>query len=296
MRKFALLVALLASPASSQVVDREDPLTKPIAEEYARRWLDPQPPVRLHGQSYFVGFKGLSVVLIKTSKGLILIDGAVPQAVGTVQASIRKLGFDPADIRLILSTEPHYDHAGGIAALARDSGAMTLAAAPAIASLQSGRADESDPQHDDLVAMPGIQKVRAISDGEAIRLGDTVVTAHATPGHTPGSMSWSWRSCEDRDCSTLVFASSLNPISSADYRFTDQPGAVLRFRRSIGRVRGLKCDLLITSHPDNALLERMSAQVETGVRPPPEDGGACRRFADDSLKRLEKRLADEAAD
>lgn len=296
MKKFALLLACIAAPASSQVAGSVDPLTRPVAEEYSRQWLGPQVPVRLHGQSYFVGFQGLSIVLIRTSKGLILIDGAVPQAVGTIQANIRNLGFDPADIRLILSTEPHYDHAGGMAALARDSGATVLAGAPALAALRTGRPDRADPQHDDLVAIPGIARLRAVRDGEAIRLGNMVVTANATPGHTAGSMSWSWKSCEDRKCATLVFASSLNPISSDGYRFTDRPADVRRFRTSIDRVRGFPCDLLITSHPDGDLLKRMAATVSQRSRPPLTDDTACRRFGDQALERLEKRLANERAE
>lgn len=82
---------------------------------------------------------------IKTNAGLILIDGAVPQAVRDVEANIRALGFSIRDVKLILSTEPHFDHAGGLAALARDSGATVVASAPATTVLRTGGIDPADP-------------------------------------------------------------------------------------------------------------------------------------------------------
>src|ERR1700761_8661112 len=135
----SLAAALAGSAATSQASD--DPLLRPIAPDYAARWLTPQAPVRVYGNAWLVGFGGLSVGLIKTDAGLILIDGALPQSVGAVEANIRTLGFDPKQIRYILSTEPHYDHASGIAALARDSGATVIASVPAAKVLRQGHSD-----------------------------------------------------------------------------------------------------------------------------------------------------------
>jgi metallo-beta-lactamase class B len=127
----AAFVAAVLIGQSARAHEADDALTRAIAPDFAQRWLAPLPPARLHGDTYYVGFAGLGVVLIRTNDGLILIDGAVPQAVREVEANIRLLGFRVEDIRYILSTEPHWDHAGGIAALARDSGATVVASAPA---------------------------------------------------------------------------------------------------------------------------------------------------------------------
>lgn len=102
----------VAAPAT------DDPLTRPMAVERAQEWLKPLPPEKIFGTSYLVGFGGLSVALIDSGDGLILIDGALPQAAPMILDNVRRLGFDPKDIKFILSTEPHYDHAGGLAALA----------------------------------------------------------------------------------------------------------------------------------------------------------------------------------
>jgi metallo-beta-lactamase class B len=124
------------------------------------------------------------------------------------------------------------------------------------------------------------------------------VTAHATPGHTAGSMSWTWTSCERRVCKAVVFGSSLNPVSSDGYRFSDPKNApvVADFRRSLATMRGLKCDVLISAHPDQSGGDERLARARRGEKPNPFlDPGACRAYADRYAARLDKRLADERA-
>ena len=108
-RKTMLLGISLAGMLLAGAAAPDDPLLRPIAPDHARQWLTPQAPARLYGGTYLVGFGGLSVALIRTRAGLILIDGAVPQAVPDIEAHIRALGFSIRDVKLILSTEPHYD-------------------------------------------------------------------------------------------------------------------------------------------------------------------------------------------
>ena len=124
-----LLAALALLPLSCSALAQaaDDPLTRPIASPYAEQWNRPQQPVRIHGDTYYVGVGGLSVVLIHTQAGLILIDGALPQSVAAIKEHIGELGFRLEDIKFILNTEAHFDHSGGIAALARDSGAQVVA-------------------------------------------------------------------------------------------------------------------------------------------------------------------------
>ena len=289
------LLTLLSGPAGGQAAaDRDDPLLRPIAEQYAARWLKPQKPVRLFGQSYYVGFKGLSVVLVRTSAGLILFDGGVPQSVRALQANIRALGFDPKQIKYIFVTEPHWDHAGGVAALARDSGATVIAGAAAVTELRTGNVGADDPQASIHAPMPGVARVRGVRDGEQVRLGGVTVTARATPGHTRGSMSWSWRSCESKRCATLVFAASINPVSADDYRFTAHPERVALLRRGAEKLAQQRCDIAIPSHPDtNDTLKHLAALERSRTPNPLLDKDACRSLAATYAKRLDARLAKE---
>lgn len=276
------LAVLLASGVWSR--NTVDPLLRPIGSEYAARWLKPQAPNRVFGNTYLVGFSGLSVALIQTSAGLILIDGALPQAVPEIEANIRRLGFDPSDVKLILSTEPHYDHAGGLAALARHSGATIVASAQAARVLGRGRSLPDDPQAGSLPSFPAIGRVRVVRDGERLRLGGTVVTARATPGHTSGSMSWTWLSCEAGRCVHTVFGSSLNPVAAEGYRFSDprHRQVVAAFRRSFAVMRALPCDILLAAHPENSGGDAKFARQQQRREPNPYvDRNACRAYADE---------------
>lgn len=288
---FAALLLLATSTSQAP----PDPLTMPIASPYAAQWLRPAAPVRIHGDTYYVGFGGLAIVLIDTGAGLILVDGALPQSVAALEANMRQLGFDVKDVRAILSTEAHFDHAGGIAALARDSGAVTLASAAGAGALRSGHAPADDPQAGAIAAFPAVARVRAMADGATYTLGDTTITAHATPGHTPGSMSWRWRSCEQAQCVNVVFGASLNAVSRDAYQF-GAPGhtaALAAFRAGIARFAQLPCDILVTAHPDHSGFDRKLLQA-----PGPQrfiDPAACRNDAEKYRHNLDARLAREAA-
>lgn len=297
---FAAAAALLAACAEAAPAEPQaagpDPLLAPIAEEHARQWLGPREPVRIHGNSWLVGFEGLEVGLIDTGDGLILIDGAVPQAVPALIDNLARAGFRLQDVKYILSTEPHYDHSGGIAALARDSGATVVASPEAAEVLARGRSGRDDPQFALLPPFPAVSRLKPMADGETLTLGSVTVTARATPGHTPGSMSWSWRSCEGDDCRDVVFASSLNPISADGYLYSAPGSRALHdgFRRTFARVRELPCDILISSHPAAADVDDRLARYRRNPEPNPFiDPGACRAYADRYERLFDRRLARE---
>lgn len=286
MMKMIALALWMIGAAGACEAATDDPLTKPMAVERAKEWLKPLPPERIFGTSYLVGFGGLSVALIDTGDGLVLIDGALPQAAPAILANVRTLGFDPADIKYILSTEPHWDHGGGFAALARDTGATVVASARGAEGLRAGAMAADDPQLAYGGTWPGVERLRVVKDGEVLKLGKIAITAQATPGHTMGSMSWSWQACEAAACKAVVFASSLNPVTADGYRYTSAAGApfVAGFGASYRRMDALPCDILISAHPDNAGEGRYN-----------DKPGACRAYADRSRGLLAKRLAGERA-
>ncbi len=266
-------ISLLGQGASAV---RPDP---PIACGSCDDWNAPREPYRVYGNTYYVGTKGLSSVAIVSNAGLILLDGGLPQSAALIDRHIADLGFRTADVKLILNSHAHYDHAGGIAALQRASGATVAASAPGARAIESGRPTPDDPQYTIAInRFAPVKNVRVVKDGEVLRLGDVAVTAHLTPGHTPGSTTWSWRSCEGTICRNVVYADSLNPVSADDYRFTGtgkEPGIVAEFRRSIDKVAALPCDVLLSVHPDQA------------------EGQSCRTYAAVAAKRLETRIAEE---
>lgn len=250
-------------------------------------WDDPAPPARLHGSTYYVGTCGITAVLVTSEQGHILIDGGTAAGAGLVAANVRQLGLDLRDIRWILSTHEHFDHAGGIAELRRLTGAKVAALAPAAAALRSGKPAADDPQLGGLAGIAPVAVDRILRDGDAVKLGPLTLVAQATPGHAPGSTSWLWRSCDVDGCQAIAYVDSVSAISDERYRYADHPAYVAAFRRSLDKIAGFPCDILITPHPSaSGLFDRLS----DGLVSP----DACRSYADRGRAGLAERLAQES--
>ena len=252
-------------------------------------WNDPAPPVRIHGTTYAVGTCGITALLVTSRSGHVLIDAGTAEAVPSVVANIKALGFKLRDIKWIVNSHEHVDHAGGLAAMKRLTGAKVAARRPAVAVLGRGETERNDPQSGIIDDFPPVRTDRIIAEGEQIVVGPLALTTHATPGHTAGGTSWSWRSCEGKACLTIVYADSLSAVSRADYRFTDYPALIAAFRATFAKVAALSCDVLITPHPSASnLFDRLSGKAALA------DPGGCRTYAATASKRLDERLAKDA--
>jgi metallo-beta-lactamase class B len=287
-----LSTTLLAAPAAPKW--QPDP---PIACSSCAEWNAPRAPFRVFGNTYFVGPAGLGSVLVTSDAGHVLLDGALPQSAPLIDAHIRALGFRTEDVRVIVNSHAHFDHAGGIAALQRASGA-TVAASPAGArALEHGGPVPDDPQFVGGTGFPAVKKVRVLRDGETLRVGTLALTAHFTPGHTPGGTTWTWRSCEAGRCLDVVYADSLNAVSAPGFRFfgdASHPSIVETFRKSIATVEGLPCDILLAVHPGFADMEgKLAARAQGAASDPFIDPGACRVYAASARQALERRLQEE---
>jgi metallo-beta-lactamase class B len=235
--------------------------------------------------------------LIASEDGLVLIDGDLPQSAPQIADHIRALGFEPKNVKLILNSHVHFDHAGGIAALQRLSGAEVAASPSTAAVMRKGGTGRDDPQYD-LAPEPiaPVARVKTVADGETLHVGPLAVTAHFTPGHTSGGTSWSWRSCEKHRCLNLVYADSLTAVSSDKYRFRDHPAMLAGFQKSFALLDSLPCDILLTPHPDfSGIFQRLKAR-DGGKADAFINSNACRAYAASSRAGLEKRLAEEKAD
>ncbi len=247
-------------------------------------WSDAAPPARIHGNTYYVGTCGISVLLVTSPKGHVLIDGATDEAVPSILANIRALGFDPRDIRYIVGSHEHYDHMGGFAALKAATGAKLLVSAAARAAVESGQTDADDPQ------LGIIANMRPVPVDGIVAANVMSLTPHTTPGHTSGGTSWTWRSCEGGQCVKIAYVDSLSAVSADAYRFTDHPERVAPFRATFDRVARLPCDILVTPHPGASdLFTRLA-----GAKPLVATDG-CTNLVATMRKRLDDRLAKERA-
>ena len=290
-RAGALLgAALLAGAARAEPAPTPAPACAICAE-----WNAPQKPFQIYGNTYYVGVKGISSVLITSPSGHVLIDGALAESAPLIAANIRALGLRPEDIKLILNSHAHSDHAGGIAELQRVSGAPVMASASAALVLAAGQAGPDDPQYGSMSPFAPVTDMRLVHDRETVTSGTLEVTAHFTPGHTPGGTSWSWKSCEGKTCANLVFGDSLRAMARDGFKFSsaeDYPNALQDFERSFTTFAALPCDILLTAHPDPELLDKLSKPHVAGKKTPFEPD-ACRKYAASARASLAKRLTSE---
>lgn len=285
----------LLAPATA-VAQANDRLTTPYPPDLCpscAAWNEPRPPFRIHGNTWFVGTRGLSALLITSDEGHILIDGGLPDSAPHIIENIRTLGFNIRDVRLLLNSHVHYDHAGGIAALQQASGARVAASGPSAAVLHRGAVGPDDPQFGVALDYPAIRSVQRFDDGDVLQVGPLALTAHRTAGHTPGGTTWTWQSCDDTRCLAFVYADSQTPVSADEFRFTDSdryPSAIADFQRGFALLESLPCDILVTPHPSaSSLWERLQEGPDGLVDPE-----ACHRYAAASRQRLQRRIRTEA--
>lgn len=291
------LAALALAGCTAPSADLPDPLlaTDTYSSEIVRfsgecsewdDWDKPAEPFRIHGNTWYVGTCGISAILVTGEDGHALIDSGTEAGADVVLANIRKAGFDPADIRVLLASHEHFDHVGGMAKLQAASGAPFIHSEEGVAVMLTGRDDPDDPQFGMHDPMATLEEAMPYSYGNAPYLIDYHgISPIPTPGHTPGAMSWSWQSCEGDDCRTVVYADSLSPISNDTYRFSDHPQYLAAYREGFRRLRQTKCDILLTPHPSAS---RMVARSATGTF---VGGMTCEKYVESTEQRLDARLA-----
>lgn len=251
---------------------------------------DPAPPLHVFGNVYDVGTCGITVLLITSPKGHVLLDGATAEAAPSIAANIERLGFKLTDVKLIGASHEHLDHVGGIAELQRRSGATLMAMPSAYVQLQTGTPDKNDPQYGSIASFPAANVGIMLRDAFDVYQGGLRLTAWATPGHAPGGTSWTWRSCEDKRCVTVVYADSVSAVSADGYRFSDHKAYVRAFRDSLSFIGRMRCDLLITPHPGaSQFIERLEGKA------PLIGPGQCAAYAANGRAALDARLAKETA-
>lgn len=215
----------------------------------------PAEPFRIAGNLYYVGANDVTAFLITGPAGHVLIDGGYPGTPPLIRASIAKLGFDIRDVRVLLNSHSHYDHAGGLAELQKASGAQLWISDRDAPIVASGGLDDPTLGPLKILMLLGITRYPAprvdhrFADGDTIRLGPLALVAHVTAGHTPGCTSWSFPVRDGDRTLIVVHAGSLKLppfIHLADPQ--KPPGIRTDFERTFRMLRALPADIFITSH------------------------------------------------
>lgn len=277
----ALACALLTATAG--VFAAEPVLPQLQAYETEDSWRQPVSPYRIADNSWYIGTEGLSAVLVKTPQGAVLIDGGMPQAAEMLLSRMQALGVAPGDLKYILYSHAHGDHAGPLAVVKRATGARVTGTAESAVLLARGGSD--DIHFGDDIVFPPVQVDRMVMDGEIVELGGMRFTAHFTPGHTPGSLSWTWSDRRDGKVLRIAYVDSL---SSPGYTLIGNPRyphIVDDYRRSFAVVRALPCDLLLTPHPD------LSGWTPAATATPHPKPMTCRAYADHAERTFDAELS-----
>jgi metallo-beta-lactamase class B len=250
-----LVATLLCGPVFSLSQDPEELAKDPVlflnTAQKLLKWNEPAEPTKIAGPVYFVGTRGLASYLITTSEGHILLNTAMPVTGPMIAESIRKLGFKPEDIKILLAGHAHIDHVGGHAYIQKISHARVAMAAEEIDLIQSGGKIDFQYGAYPEFAFDPVQVDQVLHDGEAIRLGDVSLTARLTPGHTKGSTTFIMRVVDRGKAYTVVFpnGTSVNP----GYRLVrnpSYPGIADNYRRTFQLLATLKPDIWLDAHGD----------------------------------------------
>jgi metallo-beta-lactamase class B len=211
-----------------------------------REWNQAIPPFRIAGPLYYVGMANVTSLLVTTDRGHILIDGAFQESAARILDNVRALGFKPEDIKILLSTHAHTDHAGGLAEIKAKTGARLYAGAADAAQLARG--GRGDFAFGDDLPFPPVTADVAMKDGDTLELGGVTVRAIATPGHTPGCTSWAF-TIEDggRPLRVLVAGGTTAP----GYRLVDNPKypqVAGDFERTFAKLKREPADVFFEGH------------------------------------------------
>jgi metallo-beta-lactamase class B len=224
------IIAVVAVTLASAGIAQQDPVS--------RSWNQPVPPFRIAGNLYYVGAIEICSYLIATPKGLIVIDGGFVETAPMIRANIAKLGFRIDDVRILLNTHAHFDHAGGLAQLKKWSGATLIASKGDAPLLARGGAD--DPQFSNRFLFPPVEPDRVIDDGARVELGGTTLIAHLTPGHTAGCTTWTATIGGEH---VVIIGSATVP---KEYKLT--PAIIAQYRHTFTVLKSLPCDIPLGSH------------------------------------------------
>jgi len=241
-----ILILLLATSAFAQ----KDPTS--------RSWNQPVEPFRIAGNVYYVGASDVTSYLIITPKGHIVLDGGFEETAPMILVNIEKLGFRVKDVRILLSSHAHYDHAGGLAELKRVTGAKFYSSRGDLPAHARGGLD--DPQFGNKYPYPPVFADRILEDGARVSLGGTTLTAHVTPGHTPGCTTWTMRAGKR----SVVFVGS--PTVPSEYRLRNNPrypNAIADYRAQFAKLKTLGCDVFLASHGNFFGLSDMIAKKKS---------------------------------
>ena len=237
-----ILLAVLAL-ATAGAARAEDPAN----------WSKPIRPYRVVGNIYYVGSEGLSAWLISSSEGHVLLDsGPSPAGAKLIEANIQALGFKLPDVKILINTHAHFDHAGGLAQLKADTGAKVWASRPDEPALEKGQ--HFGDNANGLTPFAPVKIDKSFGDGQKLKLGETTLVAHLTPGHTIGCTTWTTQVVERGQPLNVTFPCSASVAGNVLVGNRTYRSIVADYRATFTRLAALPTDVMLPSHEEQGRL------------------------------------------
>lgn len=255
-------------------------------------WTEPFPAFRIAGNLYYVGSKGLANYLITTSQGHILINSDLEANVPLIRASIESLGFKFTDIKILLISHAHWDHDAGSAMIKQLTGAKYMVMDGDVPVVESGGKSDFQYGNDATTLYPPTKVDRVLRDGDEVRLGDAVLTAHLTPGHTRGCTTWTMKVKDNEKTRDVVIIGS--PNVNPGYKLVGNrlyPEITSDFERTFQVLKSLPCDYFLGAHGSYFDMETKYAQLKAGVSTAFIDPGGYKNYVAERERAFRRELA-----
>jgi metallo-beta-lactamase class B len=255
-------------------------------------WTEPHPPFRIAGSIYYVGSKGLATYLITTPQGHILINSDLEANVPMIRTSVEQLGFKFTDIKILLISHAHWDHNAGSAAIKAQTGAKYMVMDADVPVVESGGKTDFQYGRSPGSLYPPTKVDRVLHDGDEVKLGDAVLVAHLTPGHTKGCTTWTMKVQDAGKTYDVVIVGS--PNVNPGYKLVNNdayPQIAADYERMFRVLKTLPCDIFLGAHGDYYGMEAKYARLKTGAPTPFVDPDGYKKYVADKEQAFRTELA-----
>jgi metallo-beta-lactamase class B len=242
-------------------------------------WTEPFPPHKIADNLYYVGSKGLASYLITTPQGNILINSSLETSVPLIQASIEKLGFKFSDTKILLISHAHWDHDAGSAAVKKLTGAKYMVMDADVPVVESGGTTDFQYGKTPGNQYPPAKVDRVLHDGDQVKLGNAVLTAHKTPGHTKGCTTWTMKATDAGKTYDVVIIGS--PNVNTGYKLVNNalyPGIAQDYETTFRVLKSLPCDIFLGAHGDYYGMLAKYPKLQAGAANPFIDPGGYKAY------------------
>lgn len=292
LRNYIILSTIFAIILAVIVVTAEPYAPAPNQDD----WTEPFPAFRIADNLYYVGSKGLANYLITTPQGHILINSDLEANVPLIRSSVESLGFKFSDIKILLISHAHADHCGASATIKKLTGAKYMVMDGDVDVVQSGGKTDFHYGNDASTLYAPTTVDRVLHDGDEVKLGDTVLTARLTPGHTKGCTTWTMKVKEGSKTRDVVIVGS--PNVNPGYNLIDSkvyPGMEKDFERQFEVLKSLSCDYFLGAHGSYYDLEAKYAKLQAGAPTAFIDAEGYKNFVADRESAYRRELAKQKA-